>query len=162
MVNSVENLNLKKCSDPYLQKFSSVRKFQEYYTNEACIISEAVLEDIDETNKKFVLVRVFVETVNKRQPYVIFINKREKIVFIDLISSPTSLEKIIDKHEKLSPDHELFGVGNLITKDKRIFLTESGQNDELAAALLWAVNSEVNLDPKIGQGIITEFLNPIY
>jgi hypothetical protein len=151
---------LKKSSDAYLQKMMSVYAFQEYYTNAACLINEAVLEDYDETNKRFVLVRVFVETVDQQQPYVIFINQHEKMVSIDLISSPTSLEKIIEKHEKIAPKHSLFGTGSLTTKNKEIFV-KSNQNDDLAAALLWSVNSQVNLSPKIGLEIVKEFLNPI-
>ena len=105
--------------------------------------------------------RVFIDLASKKQPYVIFVDNKKGVVFIDLISAPTTLEEIIAKHEKCSLKQLVFGAGVLNTETGIKFL-DQGKVDDLASALLWAVGSETNLDPKIGLEKVKEFLNPSY
>jgi hypothetical protein len=137
-----------------------VFNFNEYYTKSPCLISEGILETYDESNKVFALVRIFIDLSSENnQPYVIFIKKTKKMIILDLVSYPKTLEEIIEKHEKISVDHLILGVGSLKVKDKKIILKE-GKNANLSAALLWTVDFESNLSPESGLVIVKNFLNP--
>ena len=155
------NTKLKRThSEAYFKKMAPVFNFNEFYTKAPCLINEGILETYDQSNKVFALVRVFVDSsLEKSQPYVIFISKTKAMVFLDLVSSPITLEEIIENHEKISTDHLIFGVGSLNVENKKVILKE-GKNACLAAALLWAVDFESNLDPESGLVIVENFLNP--
>ena len=153
-------MEIKRSSDAWVEKLHSVHVFKEFYTEEACLIEAAILDADDESNKKYALVRVFIDLASKKQPYVIFVDNKKGVVFIDLISAPTTLEEIIAKHEKCSLKQLVFGAGVLNTETGIEFL-DQGKVDDLASALLWAVGSETNLDPKIGLDKVKEFLDPI-
>jgi len=154
-------MEITRSSDAWVEKLHSVHVFKEFYAKNDCLIEAAILDSDDVSNKKYALVRVFIDLASKKQPYVIFVDNKKGVVFIDLISIPTTLEEIIIKHEKCSLKQLVFGAGSLNTEEGIKFLGK-GKVDDLASALLWAVNSETNLDPKIGLETVKEFLNPTY
>ncbi len=154
-------MEIKKSADAFVEKLHSVSFFKDFYTKEASLTEVAILETDDQSNKKYALVRVFVDLSKKQQPYVIFVDNKKGVVFIDLISTPSTLEEIIKKHEKCSINQPIFGTGTLNTENGVKFLNE-GKVDDLAAALLWSINSETNLNPKIGLDIVKKFLSPLY
>jgi len=142
-----------------MEKLSSVFDFKNFYTKEACLVEAAILETDQKLNKKYALVRVFIDLTGKDQPYVIFINNKKGLVFIDLVSCLEPVEKIIEKHQTFFPEQPYFGTGTLKAQGKDIFLGE-GQVADLASTILWAIDSETNLSPKIGLETVTEFLDP--
>jgi hypothetical protein len=145
---------MKRNNDAFVEKLSSVHDFKSFYTKENCLIQAAILESDDTSNKKYALVRIFVDQTNKKQPYVIFVNNKETIVFIDLISE--SSEEIIGKHLNFSPEQSVFEVGMLETGET-INLSKDG---DLVATLLWAADIKTNLDPKKGLEAVKKLLGP--
>ena len=148
-------------SEAYLQKMRSVFYFNEFYAKNPCSIGEGILQTYDKSKKDFALVRIFIDlSLKESQPYVIFINKLEGFVSLDLVSTPKTSEEIAKNHLVISPDHLIFGIGSLIVKDATVFLQPENQPDVLAAALLWAADFECNLNPESGLDSINEFLSP--
>lgn len=141
--------------DAFVEKLSSVSDFKNFYIKGNCLIGACILESDDKSNKKYALVRVFIDQDNKKQPYVIFVNNKEAIVFIDLISE--SSEEIIEKHLTFSPEQSVFEVGVLETKGDMVNLDKKG---DLVATLLWATNFKTNLDPKNGFEAVKKLLDP--
>lgn len=146
----------KRSADAYLQKLKPVFRFQNFYAQKESLLSEGFLEP--ETGKG-ILVKVFIDlTSDKSQPYIIFFD--DKTLSFDLVSSPVTIEKIIDRHEELS-DSRLLGVGSLrVEADKTFFTETEGENNPLAAALLWAANLSTNLKPNNGFEVLQTFLEP--
>jgi|GEM_PF-2969374 hypothetical protein len=143
---------------PLTDELSSVHFFKNFYSKESSLIKAVVLETDDKSIKAYVLAQVFVDLTHEQQPYAIFTDRKGEVVFIELISFNASLEEIINKHTKFYPKRTLIGVGRLRIS-KHITLKD-GKLDDLAAALLWAVDSPTNLSPKIGLAKVKEFLNP--
>ena len=147
-----------KNSNPLTDELSSVHSFKSFYSKESSLTKAVILETDDESNKDYVLAQVFVDLTKERQPYAIFTGRKNEVVFLELISFHTSLEEIINKHTKFSPKRTLIGVGSLQANTHIAF--KDGKLDDLAATLLWAVDSPTNLSPKIGLEKVKQFLNP--
>lgn len=147
-----------KNSNPLTDKLSSVHAFKSFYSKDSSLTKAIILETDDASNKDYVLAQVFVDLTKERQPYAIFTERKNEVVFLELISFHASLEEIINKHANFSPKRTLIGVGSLRANNHIAF--KDGKLDDLAATLLWAVDSPTNLSPKIGLEKVKEFLNP--
>lgn len=141
-------------NDAFVEKLSSVHDFKSFYIKENCLIGAAILESDDKSNKKYALVRVFVDLESKKQPYVIFVDNKEAVVFIDLVSK--SSEEIIEKHLTFSPEQSVFEVG-MLKAGEIVNLDKEGG---LVATLLWAADFKTNLDPKNGFEAVKKLLGP--
>lgn len=148
-------------SEAFLQKMKPVCIFNEFYTKTPCLIGEGILETHENSDKNFALARIFVDlSVDDSQPYIIFINKTENMMFLDLVSRAEAIEKIAENHEQISTGHLIYGVGVLKIKDGAIVLQKEKKNDNLVAALLWAADFESNLNPEMGLGLVKQLLCP--
>jgi hypothetical protein len=148
-------------SEAFLQKIKSVFIFNEFYAKNPSLIGEGILEPHEESNKNFALVRVFVDlSVDKDQPYIIFVNKTENIIFLDLVSRLEAIEKIAENHEKISNGHLIYGVGVLKNANGKIVLQKEKKNDNFVAALLWTADFESNLGIEMGLGLVKQLLCP--
>jgi hypothetical protein len=148
-------------SEAFLQKMKPVGIFNEFYTKTPCLIGEGILEAHENIDKNFALVRVFIDlSADRSQPYIIFVNKIENMMFLDLVSRAEAIEKIAENHEQISSGHLIYGVGMLKNEDGVITLQREKKNDNLVAALLWAVDFESNLNQEIGLGLVKQLLCP--
>jgi hypothetical protein len=148
-------------SEAFLQKMKPVGIFNEFYTKTPCLIGEGILETHENSDKNFALVRVFVDlSVDRDQPYIIFINKTENIMFLDLVSRAEVIEKIAENHEQISNGHLIYGVGLLKHEGQTIILQREKKNDNLVAALLWAADFESNLSIETGLSLVKQLLCP--
>lgn len=149
---------IQKNNDAFVEKLSSVHDFKSFYSQANCLTEAAILEMNSKKTEKYALVRVFVNLNIIEQSYIIFINNKEKVVFIDFVSGE-SLDAISKEHLNFSPEQSIYMSGVIQIIDGKIILDNKSF---LAAALLWSVNQEANLDPKNGLEEVKKTLNPLF
>ena len=143
---------MKIVKDAFIEKLSSVHDFKSYYSKDNCLLEAFILES-ESKNERYALVRLFVDLDDHEIPYAIFINNKEKVVFIDLVAG----KDVIKNHLYFSPEQSVFASGKMQkTKDDLFFK----QGDFLAAALLSAAEIKCNLEPQKGFEEVNKILNP--
>lgn len=146
-------MEIKIIKDAFLGKLSSFHNFLNYYLKKNCLLETVILEN-EKKGDRYALVRVFIDFDHDEMPYSIFINNKEKIVFIDFVAGN---QEVVENHLNFSPEQSVF-VSGKIKKQEKIILKES---DFLAAALLSAVEVETNLDPKNGFEELEKIMSPV-
>jgi|GEM_PF-5416280 len=145
---------LKRNNDAFIEKMASVHNFKSFYQSGNCLLESSILESDNKEDKKYALVRVFVDFKTTESPYAIFIKNKERVVFIDLVAGD---QKTIDSHLTFSPNQQLYKIGSVKKNESKVSLNEG---DSLAAAILWSVKAETNVDPKIGLDEVKKLLSP--